>query len=396
MKRPLYLALVLLGAAFSFPYYANASDTFTWTWDGSHFASTSPTTGSFCLTDKPYTPAWGAYGIGYTSPTHSYDFSSWSVNIGAIETQAPINGNNTGDFYIQDCTGASPGQYASFHIQGGNVTHIDSSGDTSTHVIQINQPVLYSTTTSPFTVSFDYIIGNDAATGYSLTFIKQTTRESVTLYGALSSTATGTPLQQSTTTSLTGNGTWTLLADLNTYSTTTPGAPITAANRPAQTAFGINTNDNVSTIVVTTASFYGYASTSCAISFSGSFSLSDCVGYLFLPQADSFGAYTALETQAASKFPFSYVASIATVWKSLVASTTANSPTLAYNFHDAGIGSTTALGNFLPNVTAFSASTTKQYFPAGTFDVLKGLASIALILGLFVDIFFTTRNMIRT
>jgi len=79
----------------------------------------------------------------------------------------------------------------------------------------------------------------------------------------------------------------------------------------------------------------------------------------------------------------------------LIASSTQNAPEYDYNLSNLGIGSTTPLGNILPNVTVLSSSTVTGYFPAGTFDLLKGLAGLAIILTLFADIFFTVKGLPR-
>jgi len=142
------------------------------------------------------------------------------------------------------------------------------------------------------------------------------------------------------------------------------------------------------------ASFATASSTACA--FSWGFNIGNCAAFLFIPNSSAFQSYSSLPLLIQGKFPFSYLYSMKDTWESLVASSTANSPSIVLNLHDLGIGSTTTMGNILPNFTGFSASTTKEYFPTGTFDLLKALASAALILTLFSDIFFTTKNLIRT
>lgn len=127
------------------------------------------------------------------------------------------------------------------------------------------------------------------------------------------------------------------------------------------------------------------------------FSRGLCVAgvFLFIPSAQTLGQYSQLKDTLGVKFPFSYVVSATDTWKELTASSTANAPTWTYDFGDLGFGSTTPMGNILPNITVFSSSTVTQYFPTGTFDLLRGLASIALILGLIADIFFTSRNLMH-
>jgi len=123
-----------------------------------------------------------------------------------------------------------------------------------------------------------------------------------------------------------------------------------------------------------------------------------CIGfsYLFVPSNESIGQYSNLGNTLYEKFPFSIVTGISKVWTTLTASSTANAPVFPLDYASLGIGSTTPMGNILPSFDGFSSSTVTHFFPAGTFDALKLLASIALYLGLFADIFFTTRNMIRT
>lgn len=118
--------------------------------------------------------------------------------------------------------------------------------------------------------------------------------------------------------------------------------------------------------------------------------------FLVIPTSESLNNFSTLSQTTKARFPFSYINNVITVWNSLTASSTENSPSYTYNLADLGIGSTTALGNILPDVTVFSASTTKTYFPPGTFDILKNLARIAIILTLIGDIFFTTKNMLKS
>jgi len=117
--------------------------------------------------------------------------------------------------------------------------------------------------------------------------------------------------------------------------------------------------------------------------------------FLFVPTTDSLNQFADISSTTQTRFPFSYVHSVTSVWSALQASSTLNSPSFEYKLGDLGIGSTSALGNILPNFTVFSASTTKADFPAGTFDTLKALAGIAIVLTLIGDIFFSTRNMMK-
>jgi hypothetical protein len=118
--------------------------------------------------------------------------------------------------------------------------------------------------------------------------------------------------------------------------------------------------------------------------------------FLVIPDVSAINQFSGVPDLARERIPFSYVSGVANTWSSLTASSSANAPTYVLNFHDLGLGSTTAIGDFIPNVTVFSSSTVEHFFPTGTFEALKTLAGIAIVLGLFLDIFFTARNMIRT
>jgi len=117
--------------------------------------------------------------------------------------------------------------------------------------------------------------------------------------------------------------------------------------------------------------------------------------FLFVPSPSTVGQFSELPSLIGERFPFSFITSAVDTWEDLTASTTSNSPTYTINLHDLGIGSTTALGNILPNVTAFSSSTVMTYFPQGLFDALKALAGFAILLALVADIFFTSRNLMH-
>lgn len=117
--------------------------------------------------------------------------------------------------------------------------------------------------------------------------------------------------------------------------------------------------------------------------------------FLVIPTPASLNQLSTLASTTKDRFPFSFVLSVTDTWEGLTASTTANSPEYEYNLHDLGIGSTTPMGNFLPNVTVFASSTVMQYFPAGMFEALRTLAALCLILILITDIFFSTKHMLK-
>lgn len=279
-------------------------------------------------------------------------------------------------------------------------------GNTNTHVIRIETPALYATTTAPTSVIFDIQNSpSNLANGYVVQYTNTGNFTTTYQYGLLadsgyvSPTDDGTPFAIATTSPTLANGKYSISVTLANISPNLPYPTLTNPSgffNPATVSyFGVGSTSFVLTPTFTSSSF-SYASTSCVINFAGSFSLSDCLGYIFLPSQNWIANYTALPAQFQNIFPFSYPASIASAWSNLQASSTQNSPTFNMNFGDIGIGSTTALGNILPNAQVFGASTTQHYFPAGTFDALKALASTAIWVTFFGDVFFTVRNMITT
>jgi len=114
--------------------------------------------------------------------------------------------------------------------------------------------------------------------------------------------------------------------------------------------------------------------------------------YMFVPNPEVVGLWTNLPTTAQTKFPFSWVTDVKNSITGLTASSTANSPTYAYNLADLGLGSTTPLGNMLPNFTAFSSSTALTYMPAGVWAAGQALMAAVLWLALGFDIYATVRR----
>lgn len=168
-----------------------------------------------------------------------------------------------------------------------------------------------------------------------------------------------------------------------------------------------NVNVDISQLIATSSSAFALTNVDefCGSNFATSTSFLDSIGssvsggicrafaFLFVPNSSSLAGFASIQTVAQQKIPFSYFYSMKATWLSLVASSTANAPTYSFQLHDIGLGSTTPMGNILPNFVGFSSSTVTSYFPAGLFDVFKALASLAIILGLFADIFFTVKYL---
>jgi len=411
-KTPLFIgAIIVVGVFFISPFIANAytdqvtisqvnSDTFCFLSTPASFVNNHLTiVGAGTITPPP---APGFSGSDYAGgPTHTclngYNYDLGTIIGGTPGTILIVEIDDTNNNNVWN-TGENA-VFAAISWDGTTGVIIPPpDGNTTTHIIDISRPTLFATTTSPVVVDFGYYQSSTSptyATGYELDFVNTRTYQSKKIKGVLTQTYTVDGVYtQSTTTPLTGDGTWKLTVSLIDWDSSVPNYPVTYIDRSETIWFGLNFNDNVSTITLD-AAFGTYASSSCQVNFLGSFSLSDCMGYLFVPSNNLFVIYETIPQTFSTRFPFSYFYSTAATWQSLNASTTENAPELEWELGDLGIGSTSPMGNILPNVTVFSASTTEEYFPDGTFELLKTLASIALILGLFTDIFFTTRNLIK-
>jgi len=177
------------------------------------------------------------------------------------------------------------------------------------------------------------------------------------------------------------------------------------SGRPYQIATTQFYGPTLTTATATSSSFFsGSLSTTTLANMAGQCSESSnifseglCMAgvFLFIPAPDTLGQFSQLKDTVSTKFPFSYLVSATETWNALTASTTSNAPVYTYALHDLGLGSTTPLGNILPNMTVFGSSTVMTYFPTALFDTLKALAGMALVLGLVADIFFTSRNLLH-
>lgn len=164
-----------------------------------------------------------------------------------------------------------------------------------------------------------------------------------------------------------------------------------------QSSFVVGTTTSYDNFVDETTTFFQdslqnfNSGTTCNV-VSGDFNFGTCLLALFIPNSSMFQAYAQIPQIVAGKFPFSYVSGIAYTWGQLEETAT-STPSLVFNLHNLGIGSTTPMGNFLPNQTVFASSTITTYLGSEIMNALKALASVAIILALFLNIFFTVRNM---
>lgn len=118
--------------------------------------------------------------------------------------------------------------------------------------------------------------------------------------------------------------------------------------------------------------------------------------FLFVPSSPSLENFSKLQTLTSTRFPFSYFAGMQETWAGLSASSTDNAPEMTMNLHDVGFGSSTRMGNILPNFTYMSTSTIGTYLSNTNLGTLKFLAGLSILLGLlfniYVGIIFLTRK----
>jgi len=118
---------------------------------------------------------------------------------------------------------------------------------------------------------------------------------------------------------------------------------------------------------------------------------------MFVPTPASVQQFSDVEPLLAQKLPFSYVFGVQSTWSSLQASSSQNVPEYSINLGALGIGSTTALGNILPNqMDLLSSSTIQKYLPPGVHDTLFGLAEIAIALTAMYGMYEEGKRLLKT
>jgi len=113
--------------------------------------------------------------------------------------------------------------------------------------------------------------------------------------------------------------------------------------------------------------------------------------YLFIPNPTVLNNYASLPTLMSTKFPFSWLVAVKTAITALSAGG-GTTQEYTFNLHDLGLGSTTPLGNVLPNYTGFSSSTVFTYISPTIWAAGQALIAAALWLALGFDIYVTVRR----
>jgi len=245
-----------------------------------------------------------------------------------------------------------------------------SSGGGTTGIDAIGQPTLAATTSSPVAISFQYTISSStmpfsddrAYSEYRLVFTQPSSGAIITAFGTLDADDFGS-FTQSTTTSLNGDGTWNLSVSLATpvqYGTRSYAA------RGAQTFFGLGFNDRPDVYAqYLPPQQSAYASSSCAISFAGTFDLPQCLGYLIVPTVGSSSPLNEIRNLSLKNtMPFAYVYQLGDIREALFNSSSTASTTLS--FQVPGFGHSTS------TITFLSAGMIEALPFTGTFRTIFG------------------------
>jgi len=108
--------------------------------------------------------------------------------------------------------------------------------------------------------------------------------------------------------------------------------------------------------------------------------------YLFIPNPTVINQFQTIGPDLATRFPASWFYQVQTEIDSF-STTTVSAPTWSMNLHDIGIGSSTPMGNFLPNITFFSSTTITQYFPSGTWEAGQLLLAATFWMAAFYTLY---------
>jgi len=230
------------------------------------------------------------------SPEVGYLFTGTNSSIAT-----PTSGDSTGFATLMSLAT----RYQTYTCSGSTPVATDRNNST-THIIAVTSPVLYSTTTSPVTVGFTYYAASSTVpNGVVMRFTNTLSHAYREILGPLDVgfVSDGT-YSYSTSTTLVGDGTWKLSISLVDYNPDVTAIPYAIIDTAPDQWFGLNFNDNVTTVTADACTDSGVASSSCAISFSGTFNLNECSEYLLHPTCSTLEKFKSLTL--AHSYPFAY------------------------------------------------------------------------------------------
>jgi len=217
-----------------------------------------------------------------------------------------------------------------------------------------------------------------------------------------------TPVLVSTSTSIVlPPDTWHLQIDTSGGTIYTNGDSAGALYLVAQTGQAIDFTDIYIPALYSTSSAAIAASSSLWSAYASSSALAascdsgnifsdgicEAFSFIFVPNPNVLNQFVALPTLASTKFPFSWIYGVQAEVATLSASSTSNMIGLQLNLGSLGIGSTTSMGNILPNFEAFGTSTIETYVSPTEWQYFQDWIAFALWLGLIADVFFLAKRL---
>jgi len=215
-------------------------------------------------------------------------------------------------------------------------------------------------------------------------------------------------------TALNGNTNWVQGTQYDIYQTASLGTNVKIITNLSGNFFnGYITDNGLNSIPIAPGipgfTDQGIATTSqatyCNSNFSTSSGLFDSIGqsisigfcqvgaFLFVPSTQSISNFQSLASTSQNKIPISYFYDINNYYVTLTASSSDTVPTFVIPLHDLNIGSSTPLGNLMPNIDFFSTTTISKYLPDSIRVAMLFLASSAIWVGVLTYIWERTRRM---
>jgi len=104
------------------------------------------------------------------------------------------------------------------------------------------------------------------------------------------------------------------------------------------------------------------------------------VVFLFVPSSSAINQYTSFNQTLQSKIPFSYFYDLATLYDSVVGTSSPTFIDVSFDISSTTVAST-SFGSFIPSITAFSTTTISEYLSPTFLSLLRSLMVSALYLG---------------
>jgi len=122
-----------------------------------------------------------------------------------------------------------------------------------------------------------------------------------------------------------------------------------------------------------------------------------CIAFatLFMPSTATIDNLFSTLDSAKIKFPFSWIYGIQTTYNSLAVSSSSAMTTLSFNLGSLGIGSTSPMGNILPNTEVFSKNTIETYISPTLWATFQTLIAAAMWLGFIWFEFNRARHLAK-